>query len=66
MTELKNSAMLIFGLQLYKGLLGCGTDLPLEVKLCLNEMPISNRSKYEQFSDITKSPSEGHGQIDEV
>lgn len=63
MTELKNSAMFIFVLELYKGLLGCGTDLPLEIELSLNEMPLSNQSKYEQYSDITKSSQRDIGSI---
>lgn len=54
MAELKSTTF-IFVPQLYKGLLGCGTYLPLEIKLSLNEKPISKPSKYEQYSDITKS-----------
>lgn len=46
MAELKNSAMHMFVLQLYKGRLGCGTDMPLEIKLSLNEISISHQSKY--------------------
>lgn len=46
MAELKNGAMHIFVLQLYIGLLGCGADLPLEIKLSLNEMLITNQPKY--------------------
>lgn len=46
MAELKNGAMHIFVFQLYIGLLGCGADLPLEIKLSLNEMLISNQPKY--------------------
>lgn len=63
MTELKNNAMFIFVLQLWKRLLGCGTDLPLEIKLALNEMPFSNQSKYEQYSDITKSSQRDIGKL---
>lgn len=55
--------MLIFVLQLDKGLLGCGTDLPLEIELSLNDMPISNKSKYEQYSDITKSSQRDTGKL---
>lgn len=63
MTELKNSATFIFVLELYKGLLGCGTDLPLKIELSLNEMPLSNQSKYEQYSDITKSSQRDIGKL---
>lgn len=63
MAELKKSAIFIFVPQLYKGLLGCSTDLPLETKLSLNEKPISNQSKYEQYSDITKRSQRDIGKL---